>query len=394
MKKYKKIRNYKKKIIAYIIAMSCVTAMLAGCSSATTSGQNENDVVSESEKTEENGRPEPPEFDGQMQPPEFDGQMQPPEFDGKMGRPDGDGRMGREGFVQDTTYTPLEVEGDLYSSGELDSNPDLAGAEVVSVESNSGYTISSAGTYMLSGQAKNYTLVVDSDDEGIVQIVLYNVVISNTDFPAIYVKSADMCIVTVMGDNKLSVSGEFEADGDTNTNAVLFSKENLILNGDGSLAIESKYGSGIKSKESVVIKSGQYSIDAGNDGIHADTYLVVDGGEYDISAVEGMEATYVQINGGDINISASDDGINASDKSEDYDVVIEINGGDIKIVMGQGDTDGLDANGIIVVNGGNIDVTGQSTFDYDRGAVYNGGTIIINGNKVDQIPESMQFGKM
>ena len=322
MKKYKKIRNYKKKIIAYIIAISCVTAMLAGCSSATASGQTESDVVSELEKAEENARPEPPEFDGQMQ---------PPEFDGKMGRPDGDGRMGREGFEQDTTYTPLSLDDDIYSSGELDSNPDLAGAEVVSVESNSGYTISSAGTYMLSGQAKNYTLVVDSDDEGIVQIVLYNVVISNTDFPAIYVKSADMCIVTVMGDNKLAVSGEFEADGDTNTNAVLFSKENLILNGDGSLAIESKYGSGIKSKESVVIKSGQYSIDAGSDGIHADTYLVVDGGEYDISAAEGMEATYVQINGGTVNISASDDGINASDKSEDYDVVIEINGGDIKI---------------------------------------------------------------
>lgn len=57
------------------------------------------------------------------------------------------------------------------------------------------------------------------------------------------------------------------------------------------------------------------------------------------------------------------------------------------------DTDGIDANGSIIVNGGTIDVTGNSTFDYDVSAQYNGGTIIVNGTQVNEIPQSMMGGR-
>ena len=56
-----------------------------------------------------------------------------------------------------------------------------------------------------------------------------------------------------------------------------------------------------------------------------------------------------------------------------------MNGGEVTITMGAGDTDGVDSNGNIVINGGTISVSGQSTFDYDGTAEYNGGTIIENG---------------
>ena len=60
--------------------------------------------------------------------------------------------------------------------------------------------------------------------------------------------------------------------------------------------------------------------------------------------------------------------------------------------MGSGDTDAIDSNGDIYVNGGTINVTsGISSFDYEYKAEFNGGTIIINGEQVDSIPESM-FG--
>ena len=63
--------------------------------------------------------------------------------------------------------------------------------------------------------------------------------------------------------------------------------------------------------------------------------------------------------------------------------------------MGQGDTDGVDANGSIIVNGGTIDVTAQmSSFDYDGTAEFNGGTIIVNGEEVSEIPVSMMGGGM
>ena len=60
--------------------------------------------------------------------------------------------------------------------------------------------------------------------------------------------------------------------------------------------------------------------------------------------------------------------------------------------MGSGDTDAIDSNGNIIVNGGVINVTGSSTFDYDGTAQYNGGTIIVNGQQVDAIPNQMMGG--
>jgi hypothetical protein len=61
--------------------------------------------------------------------------------------------------------------------------------------------------------------------------------------------------------------------------------------------------------------------------------------------------------------------------------------------MGQGDTDAVDANGSIYVNGGTLNITAQmSSFDYDRTAEFNGGTIIINGSEVSEIPQSMMGG--
>ena len=73
-------------------------------------------------------------------------------------------------------------------------------------------------------------------------------------------------------------------------------------------------------------------------------------------------------------------------------VAVEINDGDITVVMGSGDTDGIDSNGNIIVNGGTIRVTGNSTFDYDGTAQYNGGTIIANGQQISYIPNQMMGG--
>lgn len=333
--------------------------------------------------------------------------------------------------------------GDVFTERDLCLTPDISDAVTIEAKDNSDYTVSSEGIYLLTGTAENFTVTVDADKKDKVQIVLKNAEISNDDFPVIYVKSADKCFISPEDENTLTVTGEFRTDGDNKTDAVIWAKDDVVLNGTGTLNIGSMYGNGISVKDdfkatggiynincaldgievndsvsvcggefriqsdkdavhcensddntlgSVYIEGGIFRISAKSDGIQATSSMIIDGGTFEIESAEGLESTYIQINGGDISIQASDDGINAAAKSTAYDVLIEFNGGNTTIVMGAGDTDGIDANGSIIVNGGTINVTGNSTFDYDVSAQYNGGIIIVNGTQVDEIPQSMMGG--
>lgn len=146
----------------------------------------------------------------------------------------------------------------------------------------------------------------------------------------------------------------------------------------------------IHSNGDIIVNKGTYTIKSFDDGIHAAGLVEINDCTIDITASEGIEGTYVKINNGIINISASDDGINATNKSTSYSVIVEINGGEITINMRQGDTDGIDSNGNLYINGGTINITGQSAFDYDGEAKYSGGKMIVNGEETTTITN--QFG--
>jgi len=183
-----------------------------------------------------------------------------------------------------------------------------------------------------------------------------------------------------------------DADGESISSKGLKAGKEITVN-SGNITINSTDDS-IHSNGTLIINGGILTINSGDDGIHADGMIVIKGGTFNITAAEGIEATYVKINDGTINISASDDGINAGRKSNDYVVTIEINGGYITIKMGQGDTDGIDSNGNIYINGGTIDITGNSPFDYDGTAEYNGGTLIVNGTQTNTITNQFMGGGM
>ncbi len=142
----------------------------------------------------------------------------------------------------------------------------------------------------------------------------------------------------------------------------------------------------------IYIGGGTLNITASDDAIHATTVVQIDDGEIKLAAREGIEGTYIQINGGNISIGATDDGINAGKKSTAYAVTIEINGGYTTIKMSSGDTDAVDSNGNLYINGGTIDITANSPFDYDGTAEYTGGTIIVNGVTTNTITNQMMGG--
>ncbi len=70
---------------------------------------------------------------------------------------------------------------------------------------------------------------------------------------------------------------------------------------------------GFQSAQGIQIEGGTFTINATGKGISAGTQLVINDGVIDVQqSYEGLEGPIVVINGGDLNLTASDDGINAA----------------------------------------------------------------------------------
>lgn len=152
---------------------------------------------------------------------------------------------------------------------------------------------------------------------------------------------------------------------------------------------------GLIEKGYVHIFDGSIAVDSGDDAIKAITSLTVDGGVITVTdSVEGMEATNITINDGEITIAAIDDGINAVSQGLGGEVFITVTGGSVNVTVGTGDTDGFDSNGSITISGGTVDVTapGMSSLDYETTGQLTGGTLIVNGQELTQMPASMTGG--
>lgn len=245
---------------------------------------------------------------------------------------------------------------------------------------NESYEIKKGGTYSFTGSIKDGSITTNTSEE--VTIILNSVEINNSKGSCISILGSGSTIIKLVGENKLT-------DGDTYSNedidAVIFSNAGLTIEGDGSLEINANYKDAISSKTSLVIDSGTYNINANNKAVRSITTLNINGGTFNIRAEEGIESTYIVINDGTYDISASDDGINASDKSDFMSPTIEINGGNITINMVQGDTDALDSNGYLYINGGTLNINAESPFDWDIEGKLNGGTVIVNGETVTEL---------
>ena len=184
--------------------------------------------------------------------------------------------------------------------------------------------------------------------------------------------------------------GSSDSSSETESTKGLKAGNNILIN-DMKATINS-VDDGIHTNGNITINKGDITIKSDDDGIHADGLIEINNGTIKINGAEGIEATYVKINDGSISISATDDGINAGNKSDSYNVTIEINGGHIIVDMAQGDTDGIDSNGDLYINGGTIEVNCNSPFDYDGYSEYNGGTIIVNGEETNSISNQMMGG--
>ena len=183
----------------------------------------------------------------------------------------------------------------------------------------------------------------------------------------------------------------------------------------------------VHSNSNIAINSGDFEISTGDDGFHADDTLTLDGGVICIDkSYEGLEALNVLVNNGKISLIASDDGINAAGGTDSSGMggnfggdnfapggrpakpgkreggpmsagngSVVISGGDIYI---KASGDGIDANGTLKIEGGNVVVCGPTTgdtatLDFDRSGTISGGIFVgtgASGGMVQNFSQSEQ----
>ncbi|MBP2624163.1 carbohydrate-binding domain-containing protein [Streptococcus oricebi] len=323
---------------------------------------------------------------------------------------------------------------------ELKDNSATSSGNGASVD-GSTVTISTAGTYIISGKSENVQILVKAGDQDKVQIVLNGVTMTGTD-AGIVVESADKTFLTLAEGSKNSISDSAKHKN-TDYDAAIYSKDDLTLNGSGSLTVEGNYGNAIESNDdlritggtytikgyknalaandalnikdasldltatedalhadndddtnlgNLYIQSGTITIKADDDGMHASNAALIDGGTIKVEkSQEALEGKTVTINGGELDLTSTDDGINASDGSSSEDkgpgqatagVSLTISGGKVK-VNAQGD--GLDSNGDLTISGGEVYVdgptdNGNGALDYDGNGSITGGQVMIIGS--------------
>ncbi len=209
----------------------------------------------------------------------------------------------------------------------------------VSIElSDEDVVIDKKGTYILSGTLKNGQVYINVGDEDKVHLVLNGVDITNESSAAIFVENADKVAITLAegSENVLTDGGNAET---TDADGCLYSKDDLTINGTGSLIVNGNVSNGIDCNNDIKIVSGNIEVNAVNNGIKAKQDICIKDGTIKVIA---------------------EDAIKASSKSNDEEGTFYMEGGNLELEAGD---DGITATVSITVAGGKIDVNavGKST---------------------------------
>ncbi len=258
--------------------------------------------------------------------------------------------------------------------------------------------ITKPGRYVLSGKLSLGQIAIDlgedakSDPDAVVTLILNGVDVTCKVAPAVIFYGVYECGDDDEDDAKKDVDTSnaganviIADDTENNINGSYVAKiyESYDLNEDGTEVVDSeklhKYDGAFYSRMSMNINGGEkgngiLNLKAENEGLDSELHLT--------------------INGGIINITSGNDGINTN---EDNVSVTTINGGTLNILCdgGTGEGDGIDSNGWLVINGGTVVSQGCATsmdagIDSDKGIYINGGKVIATGNMLDQIAGGSQ----
>ena len=332
---------------------------------------------------------------------------------------------GCNAVISDSKVSELTYDLNI-NSKDLDDSYSNINSTTIEL-SNEDVYIEAEGTYILTGTMDDASVIVDTDKDKEVRLVLDNVTINSGDFASIYIIESDKVTITLAENsvNSLSDSKEHTQIDDNNVDSVIFSKADLVINGKGTLNINTNIGHGIVSKDDLIITGGTINVDSksqgingkdsikiydgninitsGTDSIKSDNdededrgfvyiaggiinidseddaiqgynLIQIDGGNININkSYEGLESQYIVINDGDLTINSSDDGINACDKSNSNSNIKQSQNMRMPMMMGSTNAD-------LTINGGNIYINANGDGIDSNGTVnLYGGTLVIDG---------------
>ena len=288
--------------------------------------------------------------------------------------------------VSATTTDSAAAGGDAVA---ITLNGDSISADNPAVSiSGSVATITAAGTYSLSGTLADGQIIVDTQDEAVVQLILNGVAITSTTSAPIAVMNAEE-VALVLADGTINTlvdaaSYVFPNPEEDEPNAALFSNADMTISGNGALNVAANYNDAISSDDGLVIAGGTIVVNAVDDGLRGKDYLAVQGGNITVTAGgDGLKADqeedatlgYIAISGGVIQVTAQGDAIAA-----ETDVIIS--DGQFTLVSGGGSNGQIaadaSAKGIkglvsVVIDGGTFAI------DSADDALHSNADITING---------------
>ena len=287
--------------------------------------------------------------------------------------------------IEDHADAEAEV---LESSGSI---PIILNGDSIAVDgegataAGSSVTITSPGTYSLSGSLADGQVIVDAED-GVVGLVLNGVDISSSTGPAIYILNAQEAVIVLAdnAENRVSDGGARANEGSEDVpTAAIFSMVDLTLSGSGSLEVDGNYQDGITSKDGLVVTGGTIAIRAIDDGIRGKDYVIVQDGELAVDAGgDGLKSDnevdasqgYVRIEDGRLDVTAGADAIQAQ-------TAVMVTAGELTLTSGGGRSswvnESASAKGIKGVSSVTID-GGTFSIDSADDAIHSNGSIVIN----------------
>ena len=254
-------------------------------------------------------------------------------------------------------------------------------------------TVTEGGFYTVKGTMTDGQLIVAADDAlDHVTLELDGVTMTCLNSSPLYVQSADKTTIVLKEGTTSTVSDTANyvfAAGTDEPSAAIFSKDDLTIEGAGTLVVNGNYGNAVTSKDDLKINGGTYRITAVNHGLRGKDSIRISDGDFLINAggdgmqsdnIEDTTRGYITIEDGTFDITAANDGIQA-------ETALSINGGTFDITTGGGsgsspsstDTNsykGLKGNASVTVAGGSV------TLNCKDDAVHSNGDVTLCGGAI------------